>query len=78
MRIPCRGRRPRRPANVQITIAGNLVVDNIKTIDVYSKRSMLSNILDVERCAGGCATNTIVHLAKIDGDIPLKVWSGGK
>jgi hypothetical protein len=55
-----------------------LVVDNIKTIDVYSKRSMLSNILDVERCAGGCATNTIVHLAKIDGDIPLKVWSGGK
>jgi len=59
-----------------IAIAGNLLVDIIKTIDIYPDRGMLSNISHVERCVGGCAANTAVNLAKIDPAIPIKVFGG--
>ncbi len=62
--------------NKGIAIAGNLLVDIIKTIDVFPDRGMLSNIEHVERCVGGCAANTAVNLAKIDPAIPIKVFGG--
>ncbi len=55
-----------------ITIAGNVIVDEINTIDEYPEKSMLSHILAVERAVGGCVPNTIIDLAKIDSGLLLE------
>jgi sugar/nucleoside kinase (ribokinase family) len=54
-----------------IAIAGNLIVDYVKEIDSYPSQGMLSNISSVQQSVGGCVTNTIIDLAKIDSDIEL-------
>ncbi len=56
-----------------ITVAGNVIVDVVKTIDCYPKLGMLSNISSVSRAVGGCAPNTAIDLAKIDGSLKLSV-----
>lgn len=55
-----------------ITIAGNVIVDEINTIDEYPEKSMLSHILATERAVGGCVPNTIIDLAKIDSSLHLE------
>ena len=54
-----------------IAIAGNLIVDTVKVINTYPGRGMLETILSVGRGVGGCTTNTLIQMAKIDGTIPL-------
>lgn len=56
-----------------ITIAGNILSDIVKTIDCYPERGMLANITGISRAVGGCAPNTSIDLAKIDGSIPISV-----
>lgn len=56
-----------------ITIAGNILCDIVKTIDCYPERGMLANITGISRAVGGCAPNTGIDLAKIDGGIPMSV-----
>ena len=55
-----------------IIVAGNLLVDYVKMTDTYPDKGMLCNISDVSQCVGGCASNTLIDLAIIDQDIPLK------
>lgn len=54
-----------------IAIAGNLIVDTVKVIKTYPDRGMLETIQSVGRGVGGCTTNTLIQIAKIDGTIPL-------
>lgn len=54
-----------------IAIAGNVIVDTVKVIDFYPKSGMLANITEVGRGVGGCTTNTIIQLAKIDESMDL-------
>ncbi len=54
-----------------IAIAGNMLVDYVKTITFYPQPGMLSDITQVQRAVGGCVPNTIVDLAVLDGDLPL-------
>ena len=56
-----------------IAIAGNLIVDYVKEIDVYPSEGMLSNISTVEMSVGGCAANTSIDLRIIDGSLPVEV-----
>lgn len=56
-----------------ITIAGNIIMDVVKNIEVYPSLGMLSNIFDMVSSVGGCAPNTAVNLAKIDRRIPISV-----
>lgn len=56
-----------------ITIAGNIIMDVVKNIEVYPTLGMLSNISDMVSSVGGCAPNTAVNLAKIDRRIPISV-----
>ena len=56
-----------------ITIAGNILCDLVKNIDCYPERGMLANITSISRAVGGCAPNTSIDLAKIDGSIPMSV-----
>lgn len=54
-----------------ITIAGNMLVDMVKTISSYPKIGMLSDIYSVQRAVGGCVPNTILNLARMQGGIDL-------
>ncbi len=56
-----------------ITIAGNILTDIVKRIDCYPKVGMLANVSEISQAVGGCAPNTAIDLAKIDGSIPISV-----
>lgn len=56
-----------------ITVAGNILCDIVKNIDCYPEKGMLANITGISRGVGGCAPNTAMDLAKIDGTMPLSV-----
>ena len=54
-----------------IVIAGNMLLDIIKTISAYPSIGMITNTLDISYAVGGCAPNTAINLAKIDSTIPV-------
>jgi len=54
-----------------IAIAGNILVDKIKMIDVYPEKGMLCNIRSQKLAVGGCVPNTGISLAKLSSDIPV-------
>ena len=56
-----------------ITIAGNIIADIVKNIDVYPQLGMLANVSDISYAVGGCAPNTSINLAKIDSGLPISV-----
>ena len=56
-----------------ITIAGNILADIVKNIDVYPKAGMLAKVSDISYAVGGCAPNTAINLAKIDRSVPISV-----
>lgn len=57
--------------NGGITVAGSMLVDNIKMIDCYPDSGKLANITHVSRAVGGCVPNTAIDLAAIDSDLPV-------
>jgi len=57
--------------NKGITIAGNILVDAVKIIDVYPECGMLANIKKESKAVGGCVPNTAINLAKIDNTVSL-------
>lgn len=59
-----------------IAIAGTIAVDYIKMIDQYPEKGMLGSILSSYRGVGGCVTNTLCDLSKIDSTIPLYAYGG--
>ena len=54
-----------------ITIAGNIIIDIVKTVDCYPSIGMLANIHSVSRAVGGCVSNTAIDLKKIDPSLPV-------
>ena len=56
-----------------ITIAGNMILDVVKSITDYPACGLLTHINSVSYAVGGCAPNTAVNLAKIDGSVPVSV-----
>lgn len=56
-----------------IAIAGNILTDVVKNINIYPKIGMLANVSSISRAVGGCAPNTSINLAKIDSSIPISV-----
>ena len=57
----------------RIWLAGNIIVDIVKTVDCYPEKGMLANISSVSQAVGGCVPNTAIDLAKIDPELPLGV-----
>ncbi len=57
-----------------IAIAGNVLTDYVKMIDVFPERGMLTNISSISRAVGGCVPNTIINITKIDKAIPLYAY----
>lgn len=54
-----------------IAIAGSIITDIVKNLDLYPKMGMLSFVSDIEYSVGGCVPNTAIDLAKIDQSIPI-------
>ncbi len=54
-----------------IALAGNWIVDRVKTIDVFPAQDALANVLAVEECNGGSPYNIAVDLARLGVDFPL-------
>lgn len=55
-----------------IIVAGNLIVDLLKKIDIYPDSNNLTTIRAVTRSTGGLVNNCIVDFARIDPALPLK------
>jgi sugar/nucleoside kinase (ribokinase family) len=56
-----------------IVLAGNMIVDLIKMIDVYPTRHSLTTIRSVELAMGGAVCNCGVDLARLDPQLPVEV-----
>ena len=54
-----------------ITIAGNIIIDNIKIIEDFPEKGMLANISSMSQAVGGAVSNTIIDIAEIDRSTPL-------
>ncbi|MCI8632938.1 MAG: carbohydrate kinase family protein [Lachnospiraceae bacterium] len=54
-----------------IVLAGNILVDIVKTVDSYPQLGMLANISSVKQAVGGCVPNTAIDLAKMDSLLRL-------
>lgn len=54
-----------------IAIAGNIIVDVVNMIDKYPEKNMLCNVSSTSYAVGGCVSNTIIDIAKIDPDMFL-------
>ena len=54
-----------------IAVAGCAIIDMIKKIDAYPKRSGLTKIRQIDQALGGALCNVLIDLAKIDSTIAL-------
>ena len=54
-----------------IALAGNWIVDRVKTVDVFPAQDALANILAVEECNGGSPYNVALDLARLGASFPL-------
>ena len=54
-----------------IAVAGNLILDIVKTVDAYPNIGMLANIKNIKQSAGGCVVNTGVDLAVLAPEFPV-------
>lgn len=59
-----------------IVIAGNIIADIVKNIEMYPQVGMMTYVTDISPSVGGCVPNTAIDLAKIDSRIP--VYAAGK
>ena len=54
-----------------IAVAGNIVADVVKDIEVYPEAGMLTYVSEIVTAVGGCVPNTAIDLAKIDRSLPV-------
>lgn len=57
-----------------VVIAGNIILDVIKQIDVYPEKGMLANITGATRAVGGCVCNTAIDLKRLDANLNVIVY----
>lgn len=57
-----------------IAVAGNILTDNVKMVEVYPKRGMLATIKSETLAVGGCVPNVAIDLKKIDSQLSVKAY----
>ena len=55
----------------KITLAGNIIVDNVKTITAWPEKGMLVPITEVKRAPGGSVPNSGIDLKTLDPSIEV-------
>lgn len=56
-----------------VAVAGNIIVDSIKTIDAYPDKLELTAIRRVDRALGGLVPNVGIDLARLDPTLKVRV-----
>ncbi len=56
-----------------VAVAGNVIVDTIKTIDAYPDKLELTVIRSMSRALGGLVCNVGIDLARLDPSLPVMV-----
>ncbi len=59
-----------------IALVGNILTDNVKMVESYPDKGMLSTITSESLAVGGCVPNTGIDIAKLDDKI--EVYAYGK
>lgn len=57
-----------------IALAGNILTDNVKMIDIYPEKGMLANVLSLSTAVGGCVPNTGIDLVRIDRQLKVSAY----
>lgn len=55
-----------------VVVAGTMLADVVKLVDVYPERGMLAPIRSITQAIGGCVPNTGIDLKKIDPELCVK------
>jgi len=61
--------------NVSVVFAGSVIVDTIKTIDVWPQVGAIAQVRDSSRAIGGCVPNTGIDLKRLDGSVAVKAFA---
>ncbi len=56
----------------KITIAGSVLTDIVKMIDVYPQKGNLTNITSIRQSVGGCVPNTGIDLKRLAPEISVR------
>ena len=54
-----------------IAFVGSIIVDNVKTVESWPERGMLSRVLRMERSLGGLVSNTAIYLKTLDPSVDV-------
>ncbi|WP_093987905.1 carbohydrate kinase family protein [Massiliimalia timonensis] len=54
-----------------IAVCGNIFIDHVKMVDTFPEEGMLANIRGQDCCVGGCVSNTIINLSRLETEAPL-------
>ena len=56
---------------MKVAVAGNILLDIVKLIDVWPEKGMLVNIQEEQRAVGGCVCNTAIDLKVLAPEIDV-------
>ncbi len=59
---------------MKVAVAGNILIDIVKLIDVWPEKGMLANIQEEHRAVGGCVCNTAIDLKVLAPDIDVVAY----
>ena len=59
---------------VGISIAGNILTDNVKIVGAYPEKGMLATITAETLAVGGCVPNTAIDIKKVDPNLEVSVF----
>lgn len=57
-----------------IAVAGNILTDNVKIVEVYPEKGMLATIKSETLAVGGCVPNVAIDLKKLDSTLPVSAY----
>ncbi len=60
--------------NKKIAFVGSIIVDLVKTVDLWPEKGMLVTISGTERSVGGLVCNTAIDLKTMDGSIEISAY----
>ena len=58
----------------KVTLAGNIIVDNVKTITAWPEKGMLVLITSVKRSPGGAVPNSGIDLKTLDPSVEVAAF----
>ena len=58
----------------RVVIAGNLIVDIIKRIEVYPEKNMLATVTKISKSVGGCVPNVAIDLKRLEPSLDIAAY----